>query len=259
MLTWMAQAMRELSLPAQLLLVGWLLTMITVPILRWIWGARAQTWGVGVSVLLQAATVIGTLIPAWGTARTLRTAVLIVAMGWGVEFLGSKTGFPFGRYSYTERLQPQLGEVPLLIPLAWLMILPPAWAVAAIIAGDSPFEFVVVAALAFTAWDLFLDPQMVAWGMWTWDDPAVGGGAPRLFGIPWTNYAGWFGAAALMTWITLPGTAPVTTPVAPLLLIYGLTWFLEAFGQLLFWGLPGPALTGGLTMGAFLLWSALRL
>ena len=45
-------------------------------------------------------------------------------IGWTAEAIGSKTGFPFGAYHYTDRLQPQLLGVPLLIPLAWLMMLP---------------------------------------------------------------------------------------------------------------------------------------
>jgi hypothetical protein len=51
-----------------------------------------------------------------------------------------------------------------LVPLAWLMMLPPAWAVARLVAGGPGIAFILTAALAFTAWDLFLDPQMVAWG-----------------------------------------------------------------------------------------------
>ena len=75
-------------------------------------------------------------------------ALAIPAMGWAIEYLGSTTGFPFGRYHYTDRLQPQLGHVPLLIPLAWLMMLPPAWAVAGSIAGNSGLSFVLASALA---------------------------------------------------------------------------------------------------------------
>src|SRR5690606_41755819 len=30
-------------------------------------------------------------------------------------------------------------------------------------------KFILVSALALTVWDLFLDPQMVAWGFWIWE------------------------------------------------------------------------------------------
>jgi putative membrane protein len=120
---------------ARSLLLIWLLTMISVPILKWVWGERAQQRGIVAGVLLQAATVLTVLLPAWGARRTLLTAVFVIVTGWAAEFLGSSTGFPFGRYHYTDRLQPQLMGVPLVIPLAWLMMLPPAWAVGRAVGG----------------------------------------------------------------------------------------------------------------------------
>ena len=99
-----------------------------------------------------------------------------------------------------------------------------------------------------TAWDLFLDPQMVSWRLWVWD--RRGG----YFGIPWTNYAGWFGAVALMTVIVRPAGLP-----QGLVLVYALTWLLEAVGLGVFWRQPGPALCGFAGMGSLLLWWVLRL
>lgn len=96
-----------------------------------------------------------------------------------------------------------------------------------------------------TAWDLFLDPQMVAWGLWVWTQP---GG---YFDIPWINFLGWLLASALITAVVRPGPLPTR----PLMLIYGITWLLESLGLLFFWGLPGPALVGFAGMGS-LLWLA---
>jgi putative membrane protein len=134
-----------------------------------------------------------------------------------------------------------LGGVPLLIPLAWLMMLPCAWAVAYQITGQSRGrQFMLVSALAFTAWDLFLDPQMVNWGYWVWEQP---GG---YFGIPWLNFGGWFLSAVGLTWLIRPPAPP-----ASLLVIYLLTWLLQTVGQLFFWQMPGPALVGFGGMGCF--------
>jgi putative membrane protein len=134
--------------------------------------------------------------------------------------------------------------VPLLIPLAWLMMLPPAWAVGSWLSGtDRGLRFVLVSAGAFTAWDLFLDPQMVAWGYWQWATP---GG---YFGIPWLNFGGWFLSSALITLVARPSALPIK----PLLLIYIITWLLQSIGQALFWAMPGPALVGFLVMGSFVL------
>jgi putative membrane protein len=176
------------------------------------------------------------------------TAVLITVLTLFVEWLGSTTGFPFGSYTYTDLVQPQIAHVPILIPAAWFMMLPPAWAAAWLLHAQLPANwatkrwlFPLLAGLTFTAWDLFLDPQMAAWGLWIWDNP---GG---YFGIPWVNSVGWWGTAVLLTALI----RPKDLPIKPLLIIYTITWFLETFGLLFFWNLAGPALVGGAVMGIF--------
>jgi len=233
--------------PAQSALLGWVVCTISLPIFRWFWSDRGLRWSVSIGVLAQAITGVLILGSAWGWTRTAFTALVILALGWAVEYLGSHTGFPFGRYHYTDRLWPQLGHVPLLIPVAWLMMLPPAWAVGQAIAGGQRLLFVGASALAFAAWDLFLDPQMVSWRLWVWD--RAGG----YFGIPWVNYLGWFAAAAAITAIA----APPSLPTGQLGLVYGITWMLETIGLGILWRQPGPALCGFMGMGAMLLWAVL--
>ena len=255
---WIAPTWSQLPPLARFLLPAWILTMVSVPILGWIWGARAQQRGIVAGVLLQSATVVAILSATWSPGRTLTTALGIVGMGWAAEYVGSRTGIPFGRYEYTDRLQPQLGKVPVVIPIAWLMMLPASWAVGMSAAeGLHTSIGIAASALAFTAWDLFLDPQMVAWGLWRWSPPA--GHRPRYFGIPWINYAGWFAVSAVITGLLYPAaTAAADLPRDPLILIYGITWFLELFGQLFFWSLRGPAVAGGIGMGLCLLAGVIR-
>jgi putative membrane protein len=230
---------------ARFAMVAWLVTWVCLPIVKRIWGDRAMRWGVAMAVVLQATAVVFVLEAAWGWGRTILTGTAVVVMGWVVEFVGSRTGFPFGRYHYTHRLQPQVGDVPLLIPLAWLMSLPPAWAVADAISGGRGLGFVVMAGLAVAAWDLFLDPQMVGWRLWVWE--RRGG----YFGIPWSNYLGWALASGAMTAIARPDRLPA----APLGLIYAITWLMETVGLGVIWRQPGPALCGFLGMGGILLWA----
>lgn len=230
------------------LLATWVLALLAMPIVQWIVGHPGLIAGVVLGVLLQAALAVVFLAQASGVRRTVLTVLVIVVVAWGSEALGSKTGFPFGAYDYTVTLQPQLLGVPLLIPLAWLMMLSPAWAVAQRITGrTSGPAFVVVSAVAFTAWDLFLDPQMVHWGLWVWEE----GGA--YFGIPPVNFAGWLLVAGLITALA----RPPALPQKPLIAIYALTWLIETVGQIVFWGLYGPAVFGFVGMGAFV-WLARR-
>ncbi|MCX6049447.1 MAG: carotenoid biosynthesis protein [Chloroflexi bacterium] len=234
--------------PYQWLTAAWLLTMIAIPIMSWVIGDAVLPLGVMTSVVLLVSAVLGVLYQAWGSWRTLRVAAIVLPLAWLIEWIGSTTGFLFGHYHYTNLLQPQLGHVPLLIPLAWLMMLPPAWAVAAVITrGRTGLWFILISAVAFTAWDLFLDPQMVNWGYWVWDGIPLG--ASSYFGIPWLNFFGWLLSAALLTYLA----QPKSLPVEPLVLIYVITWILQTIGQLLFWHMPGPALTGFFAMGGMLM------
>lgn len=239
------------------MLVGvWVAAMIALPIMRWLFGEAAIRWGVVVTTVCQFAAVALVVGTAWGWRRTLTVLVLVVALSFTAELVGSGTGLPFGHYHYTAVLQPQVGGVPLLIPAAWFMMLAPAWAVAQVIAGQwRRWWFALVSALAFTAWDLFLDPQNVAWGLWVWTDATgeqvFSGG---YFGIPWLNYAGWLLVAFLITLLVQPGPLPLK----PLLLIYAIVWLFQTIGQVVFWGLPGPGVVGFVAMGALLALVCLR-
>lgn len=234
----------------------WILTMIALPIARWIAGDEVIPTAVTIAAVMQASAVFAALLPQWGLRRTLTAFIIVAAVTWAAEAIGSRTGFPFGFYHYTEVLQPQIAGVPLLIPIAWFMLLPASWALAQIITRDMQglvgrVAFVLMSAAALTAWDLFLDPQMVGWNFWQWDEP---GG---YFGIPWVNYFGWLLVSALVTILVRP--APIRP--MPLVLVYGIVWFLQTVGQAVFWGQIGPAIVGSIAMGSVMVlayWRAQR-
>lgn len=235
----------------------WLATWISMPVVLWVMGAHVFPWLVSLGVLAQAALTIDILARAWSPPRLARTVGTILIGAWAVEVVGVQTGWPFGYYAYSDALQPQLGGVPLLIPFAWLMMLPPAWAVAETILRrrperarwrSHPLVVAALAAAAFTAWDTFLDPQMVAHGLWKWFTPG------EYLGIPVRNFAGWWFAATLLTVAGRPGALPRR----PLLWVYTLTCALQAVGLGVFWGQPVAALCGTITMGSFALLAWLR-
>lgn len=239
-------ALRELFGIVTPLSAVWVAALLVMPIAQWAAGQGGLVAWIILGVLLQASLVVLFLAQAVGFRRTVRTGLFIISVAWAAEALGSRTGIPFGAYHYTDKLQPQLLGVPLLVPLAWLMMLPPAWGAAQRITGRaSGLAFVVVSALAFTAWDLFLDPQMVRWGLWVWTQPGP------YFGIPLVNFAGWLLVSGLITELARP---PVLLD-RPLLVIYTLTWLSETIGQVVFWQFYGPALCGFVGMGVFVVFA----
>jgi putative membrane protein len=225
-------------------------------------------------------------VHAWVT-RGWRVPVVLfglcVVLAGGLEAFSVATGFPFGKYVYNPAFGPTLAGVSLLVPVCWFMMGYPALRVAERISPASrdpyrgaaqPVWFVLVAALALTAWDLFLDPQMVRAGLWLWLEP------PFYAGIPLMNYFGWvFTSSLIYASYTVffgrkntvlddnfatRGSNPPALPAFDLfdalpVMAYIWTWFGSAFVNLFWWGQGLVAIVGFVGMGVFAMPASLRL
>jgi putative membrane protein len=192
--------------------------------------------------------------------RGARAALVLVATatagGFGVEAVGVATGFPFGTYDYSGLLGPKLLGVPLIIPLAWTWMAWPAW-LAALRLASATWGRVVLAAAGLAAWDLFLDPQMVADGYWTWRDPVPA--LPGVPGIPIGNYLGWGGFALLLMAVLSRATATPRADDAPMLTLWIWTYASSVLAHAVFLGLPASAAWGGGIMGLVVVPLAVKL
>ncbi len=179
---------------------------------------RTQRWTDRVAAVAGVATIAGMiatpLLPQRGRGRRMLSSVVVGGMfvtssanavrRWGalrasgaagvtavatgvVERVGTTTGKPFGWYLYTNALQPQIAQVPVIVPLAWFGMGLPAREAAhgALGSRSTPATRIALGSVAMTAWDLFLDPQMVGEGYWGWAKRGV------YRGIPLSNYLGW--------------------------------------------------------------------
>lgn len=198
-----------------------------------------------VSTLVVVAFAVTTFVLTaghWGIGRAGVASGFVVVATLGVEHLGSSTGFPFGEYDYTGALQPTVAGVPVIVPLAWFAMAIPALEVGHRITRSRPGA-VAIGACALTAWDLFLDPQMVDNGYWEW---AVDG---FYDGIPLSNYAGWLGVSAVVLTVLErfrpTGLAPDLGAVA----LYSWWAVMNTIGFLVFFGEPLVGLVGGVGMG----------
>ncbi|MBM7489967.1 putative membrane protein [Micromonospora luteifusca] len=239
--------------------------------------------------LTVATVVLGWLLSVGHAllSRGPRVAAALVAVatggGFAIEAIGVATGVPFGSYDYSGELGPKLAGVPLIIPLAWTWMAWPAWLAAVRLtsgsasrasssgatAGGSGWSTggaswtgrggatagrwvgrIALATVGLAAWDLFLDPQMVAEGYWVWRDatPAL----PGLPGIPVSNYLGWLLFAVLM----MSALRPLAGPAAghtdrrdhPMVALYLWTYFSSILAHAVFLDLPASALWGAAGM-----------
>jgi putative membrane protein len=174
--------------------------------------------------------------------------------GFAVEAVGVATGFPFGTYDYSGQLGPKVLGVPLIIPLAWTWMAWPAW-LAALRPARSRAARVALAAAGLGAWDLFLDPQMVAEGYWVWQSPTPA--LPGVPGIPVGNYLGWLGFALVLMAVLAAAAGPSAGQAlggdAPMIALWLWTYASSVLAHAVFLGLPWSALWGGVLMGAVVL------
>ncbi len=176
----------------------------------------------------------------WPARRVAVAAAVVVVGTLALEWVGHSTGWPFGEYGYTPALAPQIAGVPVIVPLAWFAMAVPAREVASRLVGPG-WARVALGALALTAWDLMLDPQMVESGYWVW----AADGPWR--GIPLSNYAGWLASSAVVMAL-LDRLLPRPGRSLPLLVLY--TWWglSEALAFVVFFGDPLVGVVGGAAM-----------
>jgi putative membrane protein len=146
--------------------------------------------------------------------------------------------------------------VPLVVPLAWAAMGLPGYAAGAAVARTRAGQ-VAAGAVALTAWDLFLDPQMIRNGFWRWAHPGP------YQGVPLSNFAGWLLVSAVLMAVfdgLLRSKSRQITPHHPgLLATYTVMAVLETVGfAVIFHHGQAIALAGALGMGipAALAWAS---
>ena len=143
----------------------------------------------------------------------MRLLALVFIVSLLFESVGVATGWVYGPYHYTDKLGLKfLNLVPYIIPVAWFMMSYPSFVIAdrLVPPGWKNWQRVLgvaaVGGLAMTAWDLVMDPIIVAGGNWVWDIKGA------YFGIPLQNYWGWwltiFTTFALYMWLSGKAAKP---------------------------------------------------
>ncbi|GAC1477954.1 MAG: carotenoid biosynthesis protein [Gemmatimonadaceae bacterium] len=156
---------------------------------------------------------LAALLHAWGKLGARRAWALFFTgslVSLGSELLGTSTGFPFGSYAYTTLLGYRIANlVPFPIPISWFYMIYGSLAICGRLlpARDdarTKLGWALVAGAVLTAWDVSMDPAMVRTVHWVW---AVKG---AYYGMPWSNWVGWYLTGTLIARLML-AIAPPTT------------------------------------------------
>jgi len=201
------------------------------------------------------AAALATLVNAYlshGQTYLVRYFFITFTFGLVIEQIGVNTGWPFGSYTYDDSLGAFLFSIPLVVPFAWMMLTHPILVAAREL---SPRWAIVIGGFGLMAWDLFLDPQMVSAGRWSWSDTTPN--VPFQPEIPLSNTFGWL-LSGIILMALLQAFLPqerrkrgVNTNAGDALLIW--TFFSGVVGNLFFFSRPGVAFIGGLAFGLFLI------
>lgn len=162
--------------------------------------------GIGIKTLFMMLFSIFHAAYVLGWRHTLLFFGITVAVSWSYEHVGVETGLIYGAYHYTDALGLKLGHVPIIIPIAWFMMIYPSYIIANLIGSgrqmmtrdkknnnNNPITLVQILWLSFlsavimTAWDLVVDPYLSGptERAWIWEDSG------QYFGVPLHNFGGW--------------------------------------------------------------------
>ena len=192
-------------------------------------GKTAFAWSMAgggvVYMLLGTATIAVYAYRTVGLWHWLTFMIAAIAISLGAELLGTSTGFPFGDYRYLSGLGYKIaGLVPFTIPLSWFYLGFSAYFIVRMGLAKKSLPMwaqelgaIAVGSLLVMSWDFVLDPAMSQTTMpfWVWDTPGA------FFGMPYQNFAGWFGTGvvfmtvASLIWRVKPLNLPEEQPGVP--------------------------------------------
>jgi uncharacterized membrane protein len=179
-------------------------------------------WGGQTTVMLGAVAGLSYLTWAVGARSALLVFATSFVLSLAAELAGTATGFPFGPYSYTNRLGYLIGGlVPFNIPTSWFYMLVASLAICSrtMRARDdstTKWWWAFIAAVVLTAWDVSMDPAMVKTVHWQWNIPDLSGaslsarvfGSGFFFGMPLTNWLGWLLTGTIVARVMLQIVPP---------------------------------------------------
>ncbi|UCG65995.1 MAG: carotenoid biosynthesis protein [Deltaproteobacteria bacterium] len=154
-------------------------------------------------------------------------------IGLVVEIVGVRLGFPFGRYVYTQELQPLVLGVPIAIGCAWLVLFAYVKQMLHFGGIPAPWQYLCGASWMVSL-DLLIDPLASGpLGYWIWEEKGW------YYGVPLTNFLGWF-VVSLALFLIFRNQWPRATGVVHVGLSIVIFFSLIALAR----GLFGALLTG---------------
>jgi putative membrane protein len=118
-----------------------------------------------------------------------KTAYVLLILGLLpvlVEGLAIITGFPYGHFTYSDRMGFLLFDlVPISLAFGYLPILLGSITIASKIESSNRLRFTIIGTIINLMIDLVIDPASVSNGFWSWRNGGL------YYGVPIINFVGW--------------------------------------------------------------------
>lgn len=166
-------------------------------------------WHLGVFLGLAVATTLVSLSRRVPLQSVTVASLLILAISGTVQAVGTRTGIPFGLFTYTDAAGARLFNLlPWTIPLLWLLVILNCRGVARLILRPwrkvrvYGFWVMGIACLLAALFGLGLEPFAARVNRyWIWQTPAK---SLTWYGAPWVTFFGWAMTALLILAFATP-------------------------------------------------------
>ena len=132
-------------------------------------------------LIILISTVLVLISQSENQLRFLIFFLIAYGIGFGVEYIGVQTGWPFGEYYYESNMAPLIWGTPLIIGANWFILSVGAARWSALITKNALLK-IIIAALLMTGLDVLMEPIAIELNFWEWTNPAP----------PLENYLAWF-------------------------------------------------------------------
>jgi putative membrane protein len=137
------------------------------------WG-KQFLWTTAIFLGLQAAITLILLYNLAEFKSVTSAAILLFIVSFFIELMGLNTGFPFGRYRYTDVLIPSLYGVPVSISFAWFTLSVNSLLVSKYFLRSGAFTIAVISSVFILAADIMLEPfAAFVNNYWIWTNGSI--------------------------------------------------------------------------------------
>ncbi|WP_414838288.1 bisanhydrobacterioruberin hydratase [Candidatus Nanosalina sp. VS9-1] len=119
---------------------------------------------------------------------------IVAVYAYVIEFIGLKTGWPYGNFEYLVELGPMISGVPLGLPLFFIPLVLNAYLLSNLFGFKKIWKRFATSLLLVLAVDAVLDPAAVSLGIWQYS-------SGLFYGVPVSNFLGWILSASVVLFV----------------------------------------------------------